>query len=146
MKNQQKQKPKHLTYDTKPKSKRRSKMLTSIEAEKLMKFAKNLPHSTKINITNPKPAMQIFKQNLTECRHRLRKNKHPGQTKEPYTFPLSQHKTGPPFLCGKNSGAVAVWLHRAARTNRLHLFQGNMQLAAAAVLTNAARLRHGKKK
>ena len=46
MKNQQKQKPKHLTYDTKPESKRWSEMLTSTGAKKLMKFTKNLPNST----------------------------------------------------------------------------------------------------
>jgi len=33
-------------------------MLTSIEAEKLMKLAKNLPNNKEINTKNPKPAMQ----------------------------------------------------------------------------------------
>jgi len=59
MKNQQKLKPKHLTYDTKPKIKHRPEIWTSIEAEKLMKFSANLPNSTEIKITNPKPAMQM---------------------------------------------------------------------------------------
>jgi len=58
MKNQQKENPKHLTYDTKPKSKYRPEIWTSIDAEKLMKSATNLPNSIEIKITNPKPAMQ----------------------------------------------------------------------------------------
>ena len=53
-----KAKSKHLTYNTKPKSKHRPEIWTSIDAEKLMKSSTNFPNNIEIKITNPKPAMQ----------------------------------------------------------------------------------------
>ena len=48
-------------------------MLTSTEAENLMKLAKNLPNSIEINTENPKLAMQNLQTKLTKCRHRQSK-------------------------------------------------------------------------